>query len=314
MKLGLLASIVVAIGAMTVGLLSMVKVKYHVNKESGLIVVTGSSSGIGHYLCERLAIENPTLDICCTVRKENDRKNLISEFSELSNVHIRILDITSDNQVKEMSIWVDALDKPLVALINNAGRSEATSPIELMDLEEMQSTFEVNVFGTVKLTKSMLPYLRRSRGRVINVGSIVGALPAYAGGFSYTGSKRALESFNDALRQEMAIHGVSVSLLQPGTVKSRIQQNMNSRQREYTDEELKLYPQIFGEKPKEATNRVFSKADPPEVLMPAIRHSLFDPYPQTRYVMANLDGAPVGFIKFLFWLLPDRVSDLVLGA
>ena len=257
-------SITVVIVGITVALISSIgKVRYHVNEGNGLILITGCSSGIGRYLCEQLAYENPTFDVACTVRKERDLEMLMSDLSELSNIHVRILDITSDEQVNDISKWVDTFEKPFVGLINNAGKSEATSPIELMDLLEMQLTFEVNVFGTVKLTKSLLPHLRRSRGRVINVGSIVGTLPAYAGGFSYTGTKRALESFTDALRQEMSFHGVSVSLLQPGTVKSRIQQNMNSRQRQFTTEELNLYPHVFGEKTKEATNRVFSKADPP---------------------------------------------------
>jgi len=306
--------LVILIAVIVQNVFKIGSVEYVVNGEEGLIMITGCSSGIGRYLCERLGREYPDLEFACTVRKEKDREMLITELSDLSNIHVQILDITSDEHVDEISKWVKKFEKPLVGLINNAGRSEATCPIELMDLKEMQSTFEVNVFGTVKLTKAMLPFLRRTQGRVITVGSIVGALPAYAGGFSYTGTKRALESFTDSLRQEMRIHGVSVSLLQPGTVQSQIFENMDSKERLISKKDLNLYPHVYGKKAKDATRRVFSKADPPQVLMPSVRHALFDPYPQTRYAMANLDGAPVGFLKFLFWLLPDRLSDVLMGA
>jgi short-subunit dehydrogenase len=75
--------------------------------------------------------------------------------------------------------------------------------------------FDVNVFGLMRATQKFLPLLRQSKGRVINVSSILGALTVPEMGV-YSASKHAMESLSDAMRRELRPLDVSVSVVQPG--------------------------------------------------------------------------------------------------
>ena len=97
--------------------------------------------------------------------------------------------------------------------MNNAG-VYLNAPFEWSTVEDLRTIFAVNVFGTVNVTKAMLPLLKRGRGRIVNVTSLTGRLPLpyYS---LYTMSKHALEGFSDCLRMEMRQFGVSVHIIEP---------------------------------------------------------------------------------------------------
>ena len=99
----------------------------------------------------------------------------------------------------------------LDGLVNNAGIALAM-PLEFIPLDELRRQFEVNVVGQVAVTQAFLPHLRRSRGRIVFVGSIAGqsALPFLG---PYAASKHALEAIADTFRVELRPFGVDVSLV-----------------------------------------------------------------------------------------------------
>ena len=83
------------------------------------------------------------------------------------------------------------------------------------------AVFEVNYFGVVAMTQKFLPLIRASKGRIINVSSILGLI-CRGGGGAYCSSKFALEGFSDSLRKEVRPLGVAVVLVNPATVLTKI--------------------------------------------------------------------------------------------
>ena len=127
-----------------------------------------------------------------------------------------MLDVTNEEHVRAAAERIEELH----GLVNNAGIAIAI-PLEFIPLEELRRQFEVNVVGQVAVTQAFLPHLRRSRGRIVFIGSIAGqsALPFLG---SYAASKHALEAVADTLRLELRPFGVDVALVQPGTIKTPI--------------------------------------------------------------------------------------------
>lgn len=92
---------------------------------------------------------------------------------------------------------------------------QQNAPVEFHALKDAQTIFDVNYFGLMRVTQKFLPLLRQSKGRIINVSSILGALTVQELGV-YSSSKHAMESLSDALRRELRPLDVSVSVVQPG--------------------------------------------------------------------------------------------------
>jgi NAD(P)-dependent dehydrogenase (short-subunit alcohol dehydrogenase family) len=168
-------------------------------------LVTGASSGIGAACAARLA--HAGWRVFAGVRRAGDAPTGTEEI---------LLDVTDEDHVRAAAERISELH----GLVNNAGIAIAI-PLEFIPLEELRRQFEVNVVGQVAVTQAFLPHLRRSRGRVVFIGSIAGqsALPFLG---SYAASKHALEAVADALRVELRPFGVHVALVQPGTIKTPI--------------------------------------------------------------------------------------------
>jgi NAD(P)-dependent dehydrogenase (short-subunit alcohol dehydrogenase family) len=168
-------------------------------------LVTGASSGIGAACAQRLASSG--WRVLAGVRRTGDAPEGTEEI---------LLDVTDVDQIREASKRIEKLD----ALVNNAGIAIAI-PLEFIPLEELRRQLDVNVIGQVAVTQAFLPQLRRSRGRIVFVGSIAGrsALPFLG---AYAASKHALEAIADTLRVELSPFGIQVSLVEPGTIKTPI--------------------------------------------------------------------------------------------
>lgn len=151
------------------------------------------------------------------VRRESDGDAIRAE-----GIEPVILDITHPEHVAALvdRIVSDPGRRPLRALINNAGIS-INAPVEALPLKEWRRLFEINLFGHVAMTQALLPFLVKSRGRVVNISSVggKGAMATYG---PYAATKFALEAVSDALRRELAAHGVQVVVVEPGAVKSEM--------------------------------------------------------------------------------------------
>jgi NAD(P)-dependent dehydrogenase (short-subunit alcohol dehydrogenase family) len=172
------------------------------------VVVTGASSGIGLASARRLA--RAGWRVYGGVRSDADglREHGIEPLA---------LDVTDAAEIHEAAA---AVGPELDALVDNAGIAIA-APLELVPLDELRRQLEVNVVGQVAVLQAFLPALRRSRGRVVLMGSIGGrsALPFLG---PYAASKHALEALADVLRVELRPWDISVSIVEPASVKTAI--------------------------------------------------------------------------------------------
>lgn len=185
------------------------------------VLTTGASKGIGFDAARLLARKG--YRSLGTVRREEDAVRL-----RQAGIEPVLMDVSDSESIARAAGEVERLldGTFLRALVNNAG-VPAAGPIELADLDEARALFEVNFFGALATTQALLPLLRKSKGRVINMSSVSGrfAFP-FAG--VYAASKYALEAASDALRRELAAAGIKVILIEPGSVQTPIWDHVKS--------------------------------------------------------------------------------------
>ena len=130
------------------------------------------------------------------------------------------LDVTDDASVASAASKIKTYlqadpDRILSGLVNNAGILIATCPVEWAPISTFARMYDVNALGQVRVTKSVLPLLRASHGRIVNVASIAGRI-AFRDFAGYCMSKFAVEAFSDALRRDLIPWDITVSVVEPG--------------------------------------------------------------------------------------------------
>ena len=117
-------------------------------------------------------------------------------------------------------------------LVNNAGYAQI-GPLEELSDKQIQQMFDVNVFGATRMTRAVVPYMRKQKsGRIINISSIAGKMVTPVNG-SYAASKFALEALSDALRWELKPFNIQVVLIEPGAIKTNFDRTVHT----YGDED-----------------------------------------------------------------------------
>jgi NADP-dependent 3-hydroxy acid dehydrogenase YdfG len=173
-------------------------------------VVTGASSGIGAATAARLAAEG--FDVVVGAR----RVDRLEELAARTGARALPLDVTDPASVEAFAAALDRVD----VLVNNAGGAFDAAPVAEADLDSWQRSFDVNVLGTVRTTKALLPLLRAGEGGdVVFVGSTAG-LVSYEGGASYTAAKHGVHTLAETLRLEIVAEPVRVVEIAPGMVRT----------------------------------------------------------------------------------------------
>jgi NAD(P)-dependent dehydrogenase (short-subunit alcohol dehydrogenase family) len=183
--------------------------------ERKAVLITGASSGIGEVTARELARRG--FRVFAGVRSAADGARLTDTIG--GRCTPISLDVTEPASIAAAAAALRAAGG-VYGLVNNAGIAVA-APLEFLPLDELRRQFEVNVFGALAVTQALLPQLRRSLGRIVNVGSIAGraALPI-AG--PYGASKAALDSLTQSLRMELEPFEVRVSYIEPGAHRTPI--------------------------------------------------------------------------------------------
>jgi NAD(P)-dependent dehydrogenase (short-subunit alcohol dehydrogenase family) len=248
----------------------------------GTVLITGASRGLGRHMAGYLVDRG--FKLLAGVRSPKDGDRLQDECG--SALQPLILDVTEPASVAAaVSTVRESTDaKGLVGIVNNAGLF-ALAPVEQQSLDEIEQLFRVNVFGVVAVTQAMLPLLRSSSGRVVNISSMNGwsSMP-FAG--AYCASKFALEALSDALRVEVRPFGVHVAVVQPGAMATDIRvlgAEAWAKAREGLSEaEKALYADAY-QSIQAAVADVESVAGDIELISDAVFHALTDSEPKTRY-------------------------------
>lgn len=249
--------------------------------EQKAVLITGASTGIGRNMAETLANEGHF--VYAGARKDKD----LAELDEIDNIKAVRLDVTSQEDVDAAVALVQDEGRGLWGLVNNAGVATSGAVADMED-SDLDFVLNVNVNGVVRVTRAFTPLIVESKGRIVTTGSIAGIL-SRPGGSAYSMSKHAMEAFADSLAGEMAPAGVQVSLIEPGSYKSRIRRTTVARIASSVEAAGGTLTDEMKAGMKAAADREVTLKEPDEVTAAAM-HALFSDAPRRRYMVVPDQG------------------------
>jgi NAD(P)-dependent dehydrogenase (short-subunit alcohol dehydrogenase family) len=252
-------------------------------------LVTGATSGIGQ--AAALALADAGFEVIGTGRNT-------ARTAPHDGVTLVDLDVSSDESVAAVIQHVIERSGRIDVLINNAGIGSAGAAEE-SSVEQAQRLFNVNVFGVMRMTKAVLPHMRaQGRGRIINLSSVLGFLPAPYGAV-YAATKHAIEGYSESMDHEVREHGVRVLLVEPAYTKTGFDANIVQ-----PDTPLPVYAQQ-----RRIADEIIASAiesgDDPATVAKVILAAATDAKPKLRYTAGPLAGR----IKTLRRIAPARTFD-----
>ncbi|XP_013128137.1 retinol dehydrogenase 1 [Oreochromis niloticus] len=278
------------------------------------VLITGCDSGFGNLLAKQLDRKGFQVMAACLTEKG------AADLAAAASPRLKtfLLDVTDSASIRKAveSVSREVGERGLWGLVNNAGRSTPIGPTEWMKLEDFTKVLDVNLIGVIDVTLQFLPLLKKARGRVVNVASILGRLSLTGGGYCL--SKWGVEAFSDSLRRNMQHFGINVSIIEPGFFKtnvtrvdlidadlrrlwSRLPQDVkDSYGATYLDEYMKAQAFSMG---------LLCSPDISKVTR-CMEHALTARFPRRRYA--------AGWDAKLFWIplsyLPSFVADFIVNV
>jgi NAD(P)-dependent dehydrogenase (short-subunit alcohol dehydrogenase family) len=257
--------------------------------KKSIALVTGASSGIGKATAERLAIAGYT--VYGTSRRAAQANQ--QPFAMLS------LDVTRDESAAAAVEEVIRLEGRIDLLVNNAGFSVAPAGAEESSIEQAQAIFDTNFFGMIRMTRAVVPHMRRQGvGRIINISSVLGFLPMPYGAL-YAATKHAVEGYSESLDHELRTRGIRVSVIEPAYTKTQFDANFLE-----PDSKLDEYREIRAAL-AEKTKELVEAGDKPGVVADAVLRAALAPRPKLRYTA----GGRARSLQFLRRFAPARLVD-----
>jgi NAD(P)-dependent dehydrogenase (short-subunit alcohol dehydrogenase family) len=254
-----------------------------------IALVTGASSGIGQATAERLA--SAGYKVYGTSRRGTQAGPRSFEMLPL--------DVTRDESVDAAVGEVMRLDGRIDVLVNNAGFGVAPAGAEESSIEQARLIFETNFFGIVRMTRAVVPYMRRQgSGRIINIGSVLGLLPMPYMAL-YAATKHAIEGYSESLDHELRTRGIRVSVIEPAYTKTQFDANLleaDSKLDEYREVRATLHKKL---------KEVLATADEPRVVADVVLDAAGADRPKLRYPA----GRTASRLRLLRRFAPARLVD-----
>jgi NAD(P)-dependent dehydrogenase (short-subunit alcohol dehydrogenase family) len=258
-------------------------------KNSKTALVTGASSGIGEATAARLA--EVGYKVYGTSRRGGRRGH--------QSVEMLSLDVTRDESVEAAVGEVMRLEGRIDLLVNNAGFSVAPAGAEESSMEQARSIFDTNFFGLVRMTRAVVPHMRRQgSGRIVNIGSILGFLPRPYNAL-YSATKHAIEGYSESLDHELRTRGIRISVIEPGYTKTQFDANLleaDSKLDEYRKARAALGKQL---------REAIAAADEPGVVADVVLEAATAAHPKLRYTAGGIAGR----MRLLRRFAPARLVD-----
>ena len=240
--------------------------------KGSIALVTGASSGIGKATAKRLATAG--YKVYGTSRRGTQSGQ--RSFAMLP------LDVTSDASVEAAVKELIRLEGRIDLLVNNAGFGVAPAGAEESSIDQAKAIFETNFFGLIRMTRAVVPHMRRQgNGRIINIGSVLGFLPMPYGAL-YAATKHAVEGYSESLDHELRTRGIRVSVIEPAYTKTQFDANFlapDSKLDEYRDVRALL---------DKVLKEVMATADEPAVVADVVLEAAIADRPKLRYVAGGL--------------------------
>ncbi len=263
------------------------------NKKVAL--VTGASSGLGKHFAKSLLLEG------ITVYAAARRVEQMDDLKKLGAIPLK-MDITKEEDVMAAVKTIQMQSSGVDILINNAGFG-MYGAMEDTTIEDARYQFEVNLFGTARLTQLLLPSMRAKRaGKIINISSMGGKVYTPLGSW-YHATKHALEGWSDCLRIELSQFNINVVVIEPGAIKTEFANVMVEPMLERSGSGP--YANIANSLAKVTNDSMNGGASDPQVITNLILKAIRARKPKTRYV-AGQYAKPMMFIRKWFG---DRVYD-----
>jgi NAD(P)-dependent dehydrogenase (short-subunit alcohol dehydrogenase family) len=257
--------------------------------KGSIALVTGASSGIGEATAHRLAMAG--YKVYGTSRH--------SVQSGQQSFAMLPLDVTSDESVEAAVTELIRLEGRIDLLVNNAGFGVAPAGAEESSIEQAKAIFETNFFGLIRMTRAVVPHMRRQgNGRIINIGSVLGFLPMPYGAL-YAATKHAVEGYSESLDHELRTRGIRVSVIEPAYTRTQFGANFLA-----PDSKLDEYREVRGLLDK-VLNEVMATADEPTVVADVVLQAAIAVRPKLRYPAGGLANR----LRLLRRFAPARLVD-----
>lgn len=268
------------------------------------ILVTGASSGIG-YAAARM-LKQRGWRVLATARRDED----LDELRHAVGVEAIALELADSASIDACArAALDLTDGRLDALFNNAAYGQVGA-VEDLDAGSLRHQIEVNVIGTHDLTRRIIPAMRANKqGRIVQCSSVLGLVAApYRG--AYCASKYALEALSDSMRHELVGTGISVSLIEPGPIRTKFVATALAKFRANIDIEASAHREKYRARlaSMEQGGKQRGKLEP-EAVVARLVHAIESPRPKARYFVTN-QTVVAAFAKRV---LPTAVLDRIVS-
>ena len=275
------------------------------------LLITGASSGIGKEVATLAATRGHT------VIASAPTEELLADAHDSAKLKL-VIDICDQRSIEKALEKMDRADIKLTCLINNAGYAQP-GPIELVEDEQVRRQFEVNVFGTLAMTRAMLPRLRAQssparHGLIITMSSMLGLVSSPYQGI-YAASKHALEGAFSALRMEVRSQNIDVVLIEPGWISTHFVRTAMAHaptkwlEHEVYGASLRNYFAMTNdaemENPTGAAKIAASLAGTPQEVAAAVMRALESKAPRAHYPVT----AMATWMPRLARIIPTRLWD-----
>jgi NAD(P)-dependent dehydrogenase (short-subunit alcohol dehydrogenase family) len=272
------------------------------------ILITGATSGIGRDAALRLVRAGHL------VLAGGRRPDALAGLARAAGGGLEpvVLDVTDPGSVEAARELVErrTAGRGLDVLVNNAGYA-LPGPLEALAERDLRELFDTNVFGLLAVTRAFVPAMReRGRGRVVNVGSIMGrvAMPLLG---AYNASKHAVAALTDALRMELAPFGITVVLVEPGAVRTGFASRALAGLAPYRDPASPYAAALAGT--DAAWSRVYRFAPGPAPAGRAIVRAATADHPATRYVAPARNRLVLAALRALPTTAADATKRRIMG-
>ena len=182
-----------------------------------VVIVTGGTKGIGEGCVRTFVDAGSRVVLCARHQEEGDR--LVSELksADVGEAYFVRCDVSRPDEVEDLIASSVEKYGRIDCLINNAGWHPPHKPIDDFSLEEFRDLLELNLVSMFAACKFALPHLRKTKGNIINMSSLVGQM-GQLHAVTYVATKGAITAFTKALAIDEAIHGVRVNSVSPGNI------------------------------------------------------------------------------------------------
>lgn len=257
-----------------------------------VVLITGCSTGIG--LTTAVLLAKNKYKVYGTMRDLSKKDNLKNAKKANAKLEIKQLDVTDETSIKKIVKEIIKKEGRINVLINNAGYG-LRGTVETITLEEAKQQFETNVFGVIRVTQEVLPYMRKQKsGHIINISSLAGlrGLPCND---LYCASKFALEGLSESMASTLSLWNIKVTLIEPGPVSTDFL-NRSLKHGKRFDGKENPYNEIL-EKTMKTLEERFKNAQEAEDVAQLIKEVIESKKPQFRYQTSE-EGKKIAALKF----------------